>query len=649
MKNNHKQYSANNILKTGIMDEHSSTSHENVIKTTDVSEKNHLLKGNRGWKNYSILAFVAIFVSFGLYVIISSLAAAAPATKTWSTASDWADGTLANTAVAGSSVVLASANNANPSGSTSPDGAIVTNNSASTLIDSSGNKWTVKNGVVYKNGSTAGYSARVTEITYVKNIVWQENASNLWWGWTGNGWTDSNGTSTSPLIGVITASGGTSQNGAVVTDNSGSAITDNASNKWTVKNGIVYKNSATAGYTARVTEIAYVNNVVWQENASNLWWGWTGSGWTNNNGTPTSPLTGVTTTSSGTTAVYDPSGSITLTFNAGTAVSWDSVADDATTPSGTTLATEVRTSTNGSTWSDWTSNVSQAARSQYLQLQANLATTNTAVTPSLTSLSLTYTPPSPVTPSATPATPTPTPIPATPSATPRPSASATPAPTPTPVASSGNCTNPAYTTSSNSSWSNGGYTVQQDMWNNNSGGSQSLYACAFNNWYVVADQPNSGSVKTYPDVLKNYNQSVSSFNTLSTSFADQGPHVGIYEFAYDIWINAEAASGATELMIWNDNYNQYPAGSVVATTTIDGVPFQVYRANSNWQIVSFKAVNATITSGTWNLLPFFTYMEGQGWITSSASLKQIAYGTEVCSTNSTKQTFKVTNFSITSN
>jgi cell division septation protein DedD len=247
-------------------------------------------------------------------------------------------------------------------------------------------------------------------------------------------------------------------------------------------------------------------------------------------------------------------------------------------------------------------------------------------------------------------TPTPT---ATPKPTPTPTHTPTPAPTatptPSPVASGGNCTSPAYTTSSNSSWSNGGYVVQQDMWNNNSGGSQTLYACAFNSWYVTASQPNSGSVKTYPDVYKNYNASVSSFNTLSTSFADVGPHVGIYEFAYDIWINAEAASGATELMIWNDNYNQYPAGSVVATTTIDGVPFQVYRANSNWQIVSFKAVNATITSGTWNLLPFFTYMEGQGWITSSASLKQIAYGTEICSTNSTTQTFKVTNFSITSN
>jgi hypothetical protein len=249
-------------------------------------------------------------------------------------------------------------------------------------------------------------------------------------------------------------------------------------------------------------------------------------------------------------------------------------------------------------------------------------------------------------------TPTPTPT-ATPKPTPTPTHTPTPAPTatptPSPVASGGNCTSPAYTTSSNSSWSNGGYVVQQDMWNNNSGGSQTLYACAFNSWYVTASQPNSGSVKTYPDVYKNYNASVSSFNTLSTSFADVGPHVGIYEFAYDIWINAEAASGATELMIWNDNYNQYPAGSVVATTTIDGVPFQVYRANSNWQIVSFKAVNATITSGTWNLLPFFTYMEGQGWITSSASLKQIAYGTEICSTNSTTQTFKVTNFSITSN
>jgi len=211
------------------------------------------------------------------------------------------------------------------------------------------------------------------------------------------------------------------------------------------------------------------------------------------------------------------------------------------------------------------------------------------------------------------------------------------------------CTSPAYSTSSNSAWTNGGYTVQQDMWNNTAGGTQSLYACSYSNWYVVAKQPNTSSVKTYPDVLKNYDNAINSFHTLSTSYADQGPHVGTYEFAYDIWINGMASSGATELMIWNDNYNQYPAGSKMGQTTIGSTTYNVYKGPmNNWTYIAFVPVNATITSGTDNLLSFFSYMSGNGWISTSAVLKQIDYGVEICSTDNESATFKVTNFSITS-
>jgi hypothetical protein len=119
---------------------------------------------------------------------------------------------------------------------------------------------------------------------------------------------------------------------------------------------------------------------------------------------------------------------MTLTFNANASVTWDTLTDQATTPNGTALTTEVRTSTNGSTWSAWATDVAKTAPSQYLQIEAKLATTNTAVTPELSSLALTYTPPQAATPTPVAAVPTPTP------ATPRP-ATPTPtvAPTPTPV------------------------------------------------------------------------------------------------------------------------------------------------------------------------------------------------------------------------
>src|ERR1700721_1527156 len=88
----------------------SAPSEETTVETSESTglKKNNLLKLNKGWQSYSILAFIVIFVGFGAYVVISSFAATDTATKTWSTASDWAAGTLSSTAINGNSVVLAS-------------------------------------------------------------------------------------------------------------------------------------------------------------------------------------------------------------------------------------------------------------------------------------------------------------------------------------------------------------------------------------------------------------------------------------------------------------------------------------------------------------------------------------------------------------
>ena len=87
---------------------------------------------------------------------------------------------------------------------------------------------------------------------------------------------------------------------------------------------------------------------------------------------------------------YDSSGSITLDFNAGAKVSWNSLTPVSATPKYTSLSYEERTSSNNSTWSAWTSNVSSAAASQYLQIRANLSTQSTSVTPTLKQLTLVY-------------------------------------------------------------------------------------------------------------------------------------------------------------------------------------------------------------------------------------------------------------------
>ena len=197
----------------------------------------------------------------------------------------------------------------------------------------------------------------------------------------------------------------------------------------------------------------------------------------------------------------------------------------------------------------------------------------------------------------------------------------------------------------------GGFYVDTDTWNAASYSvSQTLYVCDYNNWYVVAkmdDAAHDGAVKTYPNVHKDFGAgpALSSFAGISSSFAHAGPHVGIYEFAYDIWLNGVATAGSTEVMIWTDNYKQVPSGSVQETVTFDGQSYQVYKSGS---YIAFVAAN-NVTAGTVNLLAFFNHLIAKGWIPSTSTLGAIDYGVELVSTNAMDATFAVTGFSLTTN
>ena len=156
------------------------------------------------------------------------------------------------------------------------------------------------------------------------------------------------------------------------------------------------------------------------------------------------------------------------------------------------------------------------------------------------------------------------------------------------------------------------------------------------------------AVATYPDVQENFNDvAVSSFNTITSSFAEQSPHVGDYEAAYDIWLNGVASNGSNEVMVWVDNYNQVPAGNVGGTTEISGVTWQVWTTDDHSYIAFVPAAN--ITSGNVDLLAMFNYLINLGWISQSSVLDQVCFGFEICSTNGQDGTFTVSNFSLTAN
>ena len=118
-------------------------------------------------------------------------------------------------------------------------------------------------------------------------------------------------------------------------------------------------------------------------------------------------------------------------------------------------------------------------------------------------------------------------------------------------------------------WNVSPYFVSNNMWNASGYSvSQTLYACSYSNWYVTATMNNDngdGAVKTYPNSQRDFNEPISSLSSVTSTFAETSPGTGIYEDAYDIWINGLATSGSTELMIWTQNNGQTPCGSVQGT------------------------------------------------------------------------------------
>jgi hypothetical protein len=218
------------------------------------------------------------------------------------------------------------------------------------------------------------------------------------------------------------------------------------------------------------------------------------------------------------------------------------------------------------------------------------------------------------------------------------------------------CTNPSHVLPLNPSNAQDGITlsgfyVDTDTWNAmNYPVTQTMYVCDYDNWYVVANMNNDsgdGAVKTYPNVHMDFGSApkISSFSTISSSFAHTAPHVGIYEFAYDMWLNGVATNGSTEVMIWTDNYNQVPLGSSMETVTFDGQTYNVYKSGS---YIAFVETN-NVTSGTVDLLSFFNHVIQKGWIVSSSTVGAIDYGVELVSTNSMSATFAVNDFSLTTN
>ncbi|HYZ22879.1 MAG TPA: hypothetical protein VE690_12045 [Rhodopila sp.] len=172
----------------------------------------------------------------------------------------------------------------------SASGTVVTVNGG-TITDTSSNEWMLTNGQVGVNGVIDPATAKVIELAYLKGLIWQENASDLWWakGSPGDSWSPTYGTPVSPLF---VSSAPVSANDTLATI-PGQTITDANHNVWSISaGGRVVMDGVSDPMTANVIALAYANGLVWQENANDLWWAKAspGDSWSPTYGTPANPL-----------------------------------------------------------------------------------------------------------------------------------------------------------------------------------------------------------------------------------------------------------------------------------------------------------------------------------------------------------------------
>lgn len=188
------------------------------------------------------------------------------------------------------------------------------------------------------------------------------------------------------------------------------------------------------------------------------------------------------------------------------------------------------------------------------------------------------------------------------------------------------------------SWDVNGYTIYNNIWGSGAG-TQCLWAYNQGNWGVWADHPNSGGIKSYPNVDYDVNYTVSSMPTITASFNATTPGWGSYNTAFDIWYN----NYDYEIMLWVNwngsmgpiSYNYgcsgYPSTACPVATNVNvgGHTWNLYEGtNGSATVYSFLRTSDT-NSGTVNITQISQWLANNSYFSSNTNLHEIQFGFEI--------------------
>lgn len=225
------------------------------------------------------------------------------------------------------------------------------------------------------------------------------------------------------------------------------------------------------------------------------------------------------------------------------------------------------------------------------------------------------------------------------SATPSPTPTASPSPTatgPSPVKA---CTTGQTFGEGGQAAFNPYYFYLNDWRDSYAGEQYRAMVCAADNWWVEADVPthSDNGVEAYPAMQRNFDPAANLSTIQSVRFAQNTTNVAgmRWNVAVDAWLNADQDC---ELMIWTQWQEQTPAGSNVATVTIGGQQYQVWKSGGvnlstgACGIVSYRSINQQ-TFGTLPMQSFIADMKARSWLPANNTTWQVNYGVEVVDTN----------------
>jgi Glycosyl hydrolase family 12 len=200
------------------------------------------------------------------------------------------------------------------------------------------------------------------------------------------------------------------------------------------------------------------------------------------------------------------------------------------------------------------------------------------------------------------------------------------------------------TTAPFGSFTSGAYTMNNDVWGSGAG-PQTMWANSGSNWGVTSDQPATNGVKSYPHAEFDINKSLTALHGVSSKFNVTVPGTGVYNTAYDIWLN----NNAFEVMLWMNEVTAGPLGTLQQTVTVGGFTWQLY-AGSNGANEVYSFINTGQTSsGTVDVLAVLKWLQSAGRFGSTtATLGSVQFGWEISSTGGVNRTFTTNSYSVTS-